>query len=563
MSAPAKTYGRGGYAEPGSGLAYLTGTWRSERPVHAHGVAPCRHGCPAGEDPQAWIAAVTEGRTREAWESLVIANPLPAVTGRVCPHPCETACNRASYDEAVAIHQIERFLGDAALAAGWDYPLTPPGADVPQIAVVGAGPAGLSCAWQLLRRGHRVALFEAEPRPGGTCIAAIPPYRLPRVVIEKEAGRLVALPGIDFQPHRRLGRDFSLEELRAQFSAVFLGVGAQHPREWSIQGAVPADLHQGLDLLREWLSLGEMPAPARVAVIGGGNTAVDLARVLKRAGAAEVHLVTHDSPPGKAADAMPALAREVAHAEEEGVQLWTHRGIVRLILRGERIAGIEIVHMKKLPDAHGRIRRVLFEGTETVLHVDMVVPAIGEDVDPEGLEGLLHGSAFLDAGPDGATPGPGVYTGGDATARGGTVAAAVGAGRIAARAIARSLARLAPESETAGEPVPFERLNLAYFEPVPRELESVVPVAERGAETEIDRGLTATQIEQEARRCLSCGNCLACDNCFTLCPDSAVLKTVETTEDGSHYVFDYDYCKGCGLCERECPTGFINMEPEP
>lgn len=561
-------YTRGGVACAGTSLAADTGSWRVQRPVHRHRPAPCHHACPAGEDPQAYLAYFEQGRPRAAWEILVAANPLPAVTGRVCPHPCEPACNRGRFDEAVAIHHVERYLGDAALREGWILPVPEPEPDAARIAVVGAGPAGLSCAWQLLRLGHRVTVFEAEAQAGGACASAIPPYRLPRAVLEGESARLLTLPGIDFRARQRLGRDFSIEELRESYGAVFLAVGAQRPRVWSVDGVVPADLHPGLALLTEWVGVGRIPTPASVAVIGGGNTAMDLARVLKGAGIAQVYVITHNGLPGPDVpdeDAMRALPREIVQAQEEGVEILAHRGVRRLLLRGERVVGVEMVHMKKLPDAAGRLRRVAFDGTETVLHVDMVVPAIGEEIDPAGLESLLNGAGHLEIDASGATASPGVFAGGDATLHGGTVTEAVGAGRRAAHGIDRWL-REAPVAGPADRdevaPVGIEGLNLAYYEHAPRARENVLPVAERGGDAEIDRGLSGEQAGGEARRCLSCGECLACDNCFTLCPDSAVLKTREAASDGSHYVFDYQYCKGCGLCANECPCGFIEMVAE-
>ncbi|MEJ2061459.1 MAG: FAD-dependent oxidoreductase, partial [Gammaproteobacteria bacterium] len=371
-------YTRGGVAGPASSLEYHTGTWRVERPIHVHRAAPCHHACPAGEDAQAYLAEVEQGRNRQAWEILVSANPLPALTGRVCPHPCESACNRGQYDEAIAIHNVERFLGDEAIRQGWDYPLQPPAADAPEVAVVGAGPSGLACAWHLLRCGYRVSLFEAEAQAGGTCASAIPTYRLPREVMNAEIERLLALPGIDFKPRQRLGREFSLEDLRETYAAVYLGIGAMQSKPWSIDGVTPSDLHEGLALLQEWLDVGTIPTPESAAVIGGGNTAVDLSRVLKRAGVGQVYIITHNGLPGPEVpveDAMRALPREIEQASEEGVEILAHRGVRRLILRGEKVVGVEMVHMKKLPDEQGRLHRIAFEGTETVLHVDMVIPA--------------------------------------------------------------------------------------------------------------------------------------------------------------------------------------------
>jgi Pyruvate/2-oxoacid:ferredoxin oxidoreductase delta subunit len=303
-----------------------------------------------------------------------------------------------------------------------------------------------------------------------------------------------------------------------------------------------------------------------VAIVGAGNTAIDLARVLKRSGVEEVHIISHKAIPGPevpAEDAMPAILREIQQGLEEGVAIHEHRGIRRLILRGERVIGLELVHMKKMRQADGRMKRVAFEGTETVLHVDQVIPAIGQMVDPEGMEALLGGRAFLGADDLGRVGGQaGVYTGGDARGDRGTVSEAVGDGRRAAAAIAAELRGEAPQPEVGERPIPIDDLNLSYFEHAPRARDMVLPVEERQKYEEIEGGLTAAQAASESVRCFSCGNCFACDNCWTLCPDESVLKTREVATGGTHYVFDYDYCKGCGLCAKECPCGFIEMVGE-
>ena len=559
------TITRGGFAQPGTSLAFDTGSWRVQRPQHLHAGAPCHGACPAGEDAQAYLALVEQERYREAWETIVKVNPLPAVTGRVCHHPCESACNRGQYDEAIAIHNVEAYLGDMAIAQGWAYPAHAVAPGATDVAVVGAGPAGLAAAWHLTRLGYRAQLFEALPEAGGLLRSAIPHYRLPADVLQGEIERLLA-SGISFNPGRRLGRDFSLQELQAQYPAVFLGVGTQRSREWNIDGVTPRDLHIGLDLLKAWMDIGSVPDWKSVAIVGAGNTAIDLARVLKFAGVPEVHIISHKAIPGPgvpADDAMPAILREIRQGLEEGVLIHEHRGVQRLILRGEKVVAVELVHMKKLADASGRLKRVAFEGTESLLHVDQVIPAIGQTVDPAGLDSVLGKRSFMPADEWGVIEGHrGVFTGGDTRGDHGTVSEAIGDGRRAARGM-DALIRAAdmPDSE-AGAWLGYDKLNVNYFVPAPRPHPAALPVGERNGSTEIEAGLTQREAQAEGRRCFSCGNCLACDNCWSLCPDVAVLKTRDIAADGSHYVFDYGYCKGCGLCAHECPTGYIVMQEE-
>ncbi|HLI80548.1 MAG TPA: FAD-dependent oxidoreductase [Candidatus Binataceae bacterium] len=539
---------RGSFANAATSLALKTGDWRLQRPQYRHRSAPCAVGCPAGENPQAYIAMVAEGNLRGAWEMLVAANPLPAITGRVCHHPCESACHRGSYDQPIAIHSVERFLGDRAIAEGWNYPLKPSSPDAPRVAVVGAGPAGLSAAYHLARLGLSVTLFDAEPEPGGLLRSALPPYRLPRTVLNSEIARLLAV-GIAFKPNRRVGRDVSIDELRADFQAIFLGPGTSRPREWSVDGTVPSDLRTGLDLLREWISIGAIPTYNRVAIIGGGNTAIDLARVLKFSGVDEVHLITFQALPGPAVrreEAMSAAPREIGQALEEGVTIHDRRGVRRLIMRGNRVVGVETVHMKELGTATGERKLVSFEGTETILKVDHVIPAIGQQLDSSVFGNLLGQ--------------PGIFVGGDARSAAGTVSGAIGDGCRAAIAIRNYLDGLPPAGDEMPRPIAFDDLNINYFDHAPRAEALILEVEHRSAEKEIEAGISHQDLNAEAHRCFSCGECMSCDNCWTLCPDNAVLKA--DTRDGWRYAFDYDHCKGCGICANECPVGFITMFDE-
>jgi NADPH-dependent glutamate synthase beta subunit-like oxidoreductase len=555
---------RGAYARPGTSLDFKTGNWRSgEAPAHVHALAPCAGACPAGEDQQAWFAHLQEGDAHAAWVELVRANPMPAVTGRVCPHPCETACNRAALDAPLAIHNVERWLGDEAIRQGWDYPVDGPAPDAPEVAIVGAGPAGLSAAYHCLRHGLRAAIFEAAPEAGGLLRSAIPQTRLPRDVLDAETGRLLALPGITVNLRTRLGRDVSVEELARGHAGVLLAPGCQASKEWSVDGVVPADLHEGLNLLKEFVDHGQLPEARRVIVHGGGNTAMDLCRAMKRAGAEEVTLITASGLPGPGtdpSDVINVVPRELEEALEEGIDIRDHMTINRLILRGSRVTGVEVMSLRKLRGEDGRLHRVSFEGTEQVLPVDMVIPCIGEEVDPDGLAPLVDHGYLRPRDGSGRLDGDRVYALGDARGDHGTVAAAIGDGHRAVAALVAELrGEAAPTGDTRVE-IGSGSLNLSYYDHTRPARAPRLPVEERSFETEIEGDIGHAAAMAEAQRCLSCGNCLACDNCWTFCPDNAVIKTVELARDGSHYLFDLDYCKGCGLCAAECPTGYIRMQ---
>jgi len=558
---------RGAFALPGTSLDFKTGNWRSTgKPVHVHAAAPCHSACPAGEDQQAWLAYMQQGQAEAAWRELVAANPLPAITGRVCPHPCETACNRSTTDGALAIHNIERWLGDEAIKHNWAYPVAAPADDAPEVAIIGAGPGGLSAAYHCLRNGLKPVIFEASPEAGGLLRSAIPATRLPRDVLDAEVSRLLALEGLTLHSSKRLGRDVYLDQLQKQYAAVILSPGCQAAWDWDVRGAVPGDLHEGLHLLKEFMDHGAFPEAKNVVVHGGGNTAIDICRLLKRSGAMRVTLVTASGLPGPdtdPADLINVVPRELTEALEEGIEIIDHATINRLILRGSQTTGVEIASLRKIRGVDGRKRRVTFEGTERIIEADMVVPCIGEKVDPEGLESLMNGRAYLAPTDDaGHLANAHTYALGDARGDRGTVAGAIGDGLKAVAAIAVDLAAVQSAAQEIRPELPAEKLNPVYFEVSSRTLAPTLPVAERDFETEIEGDIGRTAAMAEAARCMSCGNCLACDNCWTLCPDNAVLKTQAVTADGSHYVFDLDYCKGCGICAAECPSGFIQMAAE-
>jgi 2-oxoacid:acceptor oxidoreductase delta subunit (pyruvate/2-ketoisovalerate family) len=389
--------------------------------------------------------------------------------------------------------------------------------------------------------------------------------RLPRTVLDAELERLLAF-GFEWRPRSALGRDFDLEELRADHAAVVLAPGCQQARAWDVQGVVPAGCRGGLELLKEWLDVGEVPAARRVIVHGGGNTAMDIARVLKRRGAEEVHLVTASGLPGPqtaADDVLNVVPRELEEGLEEGIVVHPHATLSRLLMRGSRLVGVEMVSLRKLARAGGGKTRVAFAGTERILAADTVIPCIGEQVDAQVWGALVHRSGYFAADPEGRLGPPALFAAGDACSGAGTVAAAIGAGHRAALAIAALVAGDDAPAPGKRPALPLGELNLAYFDAATARRAPRLAPAERDDHREIEGALSAEAAHAEAARCFSCGNCLACDNCWVLCPDSAVLKLAEAASAGAHYAFDYDYCKGCGLCARECPTGYIRMEPEP
>jgi len=539
--------------DPGSSLANKTGSWRTERPVYVNRLPPCNAQCPAGEDIQGWLFHAESGDYASAWRHLTRDNPFPAVMGRVCYHSCEGVCNRAQLDSAVGINSVERFLGDQALAQGWK--LDAAAADTgKRVLVVGAGPSGLSAAYQLRRLGHQVTVLEAGPLPGGMMRFGIPKYRLPRDVLDAEVQRIVDL-GVELRLNAKVS-NIGQAMADGGFDAAFLAVGAHIAKRAYIPAKDSSHILDAVALLR---SMEDTPDARpllgrRVVVYGGGNTAIDVARTAKRLGATDAVIVYR-----RTREKMPAHDFEVEEALEEGVMVKWLSTIKQAELGGN--AG-ELTLEKMVLDAQGNPQPT---GEFETLAADSLVLALGQDVDLSLLQdvpGLVLTGGVVQVDPATMMTGrPGLFAGGDMVPAERNVTVAVGHGKKAARHIDAWLrgATAAAVASPKHAPASFDRINPWYYSDAPKTVRPQLDLARRTSSfDEVQGGLTEDNALFEARRCLSCGNCFECDNCYGVCPDNAVIKL----GPGKGYEFNLDYCKGCGICDAECPCGAIDMVAE-
>ena len=542
--------------DPGSSLANKTGSWRTERPVYVDRMPPCNHACPAGENIQQWLYHAEDGGYEAAWRQIMQDNPLPAIMGRVCYRPCETACNRAQLDTAVGINSVERFLGDEAIKQGWSVPVTAPDSGN-RVLVVGAGPSGLSAAYHLRLLGHRVTMRDLAPLPGGMMRYGIPAYRLPRAVLDAEINRILAM-GVTFEQ----GKVTDIEKAMADggFDAAFLAVGAQQGRRAYIPAGDSAKILDAVALLHATAD-GEPPQLGRrVAIYGGGNTAMDAARTARRLGATDAVVVYR-----RTRERMPAHDVEIEEAADEGVRMmW-----LSTIARAE--TGALTIEKMRL-DETGFPQPT---GEFTELAADTVVLALGQETELsllDGVPGIAVSDGVVQVGPDLMTGRPGIFAGGDMVPAERTVTVGIGHGKKAARSIDAWLRSAGNGAAAAGAATPaaaattaeprladFDRLNTWYYSDAPATVRPQLDAARRiSSFDEVTGGLDESTALFEARRCLSCGNCFECDNCYGVCPDNAVIKLGA----GQRYEIDLDYCKGCGICAAECPCGAIDMVPE-
>jgi NADPH-dependent glutamate synthase beta subunit-like oxidoreductase len=551
------------------------GTVSALRPRPVEKMAPCLGACPAGNDVRAWVGVVAqraktglpvEAALDEAWRMVVARNPLPSVMGRVCPHPCEEQCNRKEKDGAVAVNSLERYLGDWGVERGLGLPvLAPPGSHAERIAVVGAGPAGLSCAYQLARRGYPVTVFEGLPEAGGMLRYGIPDYRLPRAVLDAEIRRIAAL-GVELRCNTAVGKDVGFDELRQDFAAVFLAVGAHRCKRLGVPGEEGPGVHGGTDFLRQ-VSLGRPPAVGRrVAVIGGGDTAVDAARVCLRLDVdaaeaarrlgAEVTIFYR-----RTRTEMPAIEPEVVGALEEGVRI-EFLAAPAEVVRGAKGEVVKLVVQRMRlgePDSSGRRAPVPIDGELIEHECDTVIAAVSQQPDFASVGGPLAGVRRLEADAWGRTSIPNVWSGGDDVNLG-LATIAVGQGRKAAESIDATLRGEELVEAKPGAEVALQRLKMDFYEAKLRANREVLDAETRLAQphAEIDHGIRQEQALEEAARCFSCGLCLGCERCWMYCTPACFSKAAEP-HHGGYYDVKLDKCDGCKKCAEECPCGFLDM----
>ena len=523
-----------------------TGPVRARRPVYVDLLPPCNHACPAGENIQAWLALVQAGKHRDAWEALVLDNPMPAVHGRVCYHPCEDHCNREQLDGTVSIHAVERFLGDLAAKEEWPFKIDGPPSGK-RVLVVGAGPSGLAAAYHLVRMGHAVEIHDAGPLPGGMMHFGIPAYRLPREDLMNEIQRIEAM-GVKIVLNHKV-EDILAEKTAGGFDAVFVAIGAHVSKHVDIPARDAARVLDAVSFLRG-VSTGERPRLGRrVVIYGGGNTAMDAARTAKRLGAEEALIIYHRDRAH-----MPAHAFEADEALEEGVK-------IKWLSSIKEIAGqaLTVEVMELGPD--GRPQPT---GRFEAIEADAVVLALGQQTDSNflkrvpGIEFEMDGTVVVNS--DMMTGHPGVFAGGDMVPSRRTVTAAVGHGKKAARYIDAWLRGNTYRPSAEPPIVSFDMLHLPIYSDADRTEQSVLPVEARTTGfAEVLAGLSDDDASYEAKRCLSCGNCFECDQCYAACPEQAVEKL----GPGRRYRYLYDRCTGCAVCFEQCPCHAIEMIPEP
>jgi len=552
-----KKLGSGGFS------AQTTGKITSNlRPKYVPKTPPCMEACPNNTSIRDILTTLAQAEKkgispedsyRKAWDILLEKNPFPAVCGRVCPHPCEAECNRNHKDGAVGINNIERFVGDWALLNQLKPKKLTEEKFPEKIAVVGAGPAGLSCAYQLARRGYSATVFEAFPKAGGMLRYGIPEYRLPREVLDAEIDRILEM-GVELKCGVSIGRDIPYEDLKKNYSVIFVGIGAHKGLPLRIPGEDASNVLTGAEFLHRVNAKETLDIGKKVIVIGGGDSAIDAARVSLRLGAEPVILYR------RTIKEMPAIEHEIKEAQLEGIKMEFLAAPVEMI-PGENgcAAGMKCIRMELgEPDASGRRRPVPIQGSEFTVEADTVISAISQEPDFTGFEHLRDGRDWIKTNEHGATKEENVFAGGDALALG-LATIAIHHGRRAAELIHCNLRGITPEPELKLPIITHDKMKLDFYEPKERHDGSSVAPEERMKNpwAEVEKGLTPEAALAEAMRCMSCASCFDCGTCWKFCQDNAIVKPLEAF---GVYKFKMEFCQGCKKCAEECPCGYIEME---
>jgi NADPH-dependent glutamate synthase beta subunit-like oxidoreductase/ferredoxin len=536
----------------------------SYRPSQVKKTAPCQTGCANCGDIRGWIGTIAqrdkigislEEAYSRAWRMIADVNPFPSVLGRVCPHPCEEHCNRSELDEPLAINAMERFLGDWAIDN--DLPLTSLDGDAADawIGVVGAGPSGLSFAYQMARRGYRVTVYEGKSQAGGMLRFGVPDYRLPQDVLDAEIKRILDL-GVELQLDTIIGRDVTLEELRERHETLYLGIGAQKGRKLGLVGEEGPMVWTGTEYLSR-INCGEaIDVGARVVVIGGGNTAIDAARSARRTGA-EVTILYR-----RTRTDMPAIEYEIEDALEEGIELVLLAAPVRLKrLPDGKLEELVACRMQLgNEDESGRRRPFPIEDSEFTMPLDSLIEAVSQLPALEGFEALDHEGSFL-AADQSATVGEGVLAGGDALGLG-IAGNAIMHGRQAAENLHARLAGLWYEESAAADPsiIGPDHVKFESKPEAPAAQTPMLPGAQRVAmgSAEVARTITEHEFLAETQRCFSCGSCFGCEQCSMYCTAGCFTK-LEEAGPGMYFTLSLDACEECGKCIEVCPCGFLEV----
>lgn len=529
------------------------------RPKFVPKTPPCADRCPNHNQIRKALMTVSKAQDydkspeqafAEAARIFLETTPFPAVCGRVCPHPCETECNRTQLEGAVGINSFERFLGDFALEQKLVPEKLTDQTRPEKIAIIGAGPAGLSCAYQLVRRGYPVTVFEAFPKAGGMLRYGIPDYRLPQHILDAEIQRIADL-GVKIKLNTMVGRDISLDDIRSEYKAVFVGLGAHKGLKLRVDGEEADNVYTGTDFLHR-VNVGETVSVGnKVVVVGGGDTAIDAARVSRRLGA-EVTILYR-----RTRQEMPAYDEEIDGAIEEGINIEFLAAPLSITSNSGRATGMKCQRMELgEPDASGRRRPVPIEGDTFDLDFTTLIPAISQEPDFTGFEALIEGRDWIKVDDMQKTRVDGVFSGGD-NVNLDIAVTAIAHGRKAAATIDAAIT--GGVIETDDKPViKYDKMFMAYYEKKDRTEIHSLPMDQRlgRLDAEIVSTWSAEEATAEAKRCLSCGECFDCGNCWSYCQDNAVIKPLVK---GEPYKFKMEFCNGCKKCAENCPCGYIEM----